>query len=86
MPRSFALGEQFDAFIDEQIESGNYRDTSEVVRAGLRLLEDQQRRYEAEQIRQVIEEGRRTGSASPAVGVFDRVEARIRAAAGRDPG
>ncbi|MBL0405633.1 type II toxin-antitoxin system ParD family antitoxin [Microvirga aerilata] len=34
------------AFVDEQIASGDYRTASEVVRAGLRLLADQERRKE----------------------------------------
>ncbi len=34
------------AFVGEQIASGDYRTASEVVRAGLRLLADQERRKE----------------------------------------
>jgi antitoxin ParD1/3/4 len=37
---SIALGPHFEAFVKAQLESGRYNNASEVVRAGLRLLED----------------------------------------------
>lgn len=39
---SFALNEHYEKFIKKQLESGRYNNASEVVRAGLRLLEDQE--------------------------------------------
>ena len=37
---SVALGSYFDDFIKSQISQGRYNNASEVIRAGLRLLED----------------------------------------------
>ncbi|HEY0623846.1 type II toxin-antitoxin system ParD family antitoxin [Sphingomonas sp.] len=60
---SVALGEHFLAFAAEQVESGRYGSTSEVIRAGLRLLEDEQRRLDA--LREAIRQGDESGPAVP---------------------
>lgn len=39
--RNINLTEHYDRFVDEQIEAGRYQNASEVLRAGLRLLEHQ---------------------------------------------
>jgi len=38
--KTFSLGDHFESFIEAQIAHGRYDNQSEVVRAGLRLLED----------------------------------------------
>jgi antitoxin ParD1/3/4 len=81
MPRSFALGERFERLIEEQVRSGRFNNASEVVRAGLRLLEnqEQERALRLQELRERIAEGRRSGPPIPADQVFDRLEARYRA-------
>jgi len=39
--RNINLTEHFDRFVEEQVETGRYENASEVLRAGLRLLEQQ---------------------------------------------
>ncbi len=56
---SVALGSHFEEFIQASITSGRYNNASEVVRSGLRLLEDQEQRMAA--LRSAIEEGMNSG-------------------------
>ncbi|MDX1589424.1 MAG: type II toxin-antitoxin system ParD family antitoxin [Oleiphilaceae bacterium] len=56
---SITLGPHFDTFINEQIRKGRYSSTSEVVRAGLRLLEDSEARLN--NVRRLLKEGEDSG-------------------------
>lgn len=58
---SISLGEHFDEFIAGQLKSGRYGSTSEVVRAGLRMLEETEARRE--HLRKMLIEGERSGFA-----------------------
>lgn len=44
---SISLDNHFSAFLASEVATGRYRSASEVVRAGLRLLEDQETRMAA---------------------------------------
>jgi antitoxin ParD1/3/4 len=52
---SITLGEHFDSFIAKQLKTGRYASTSEVVRAGLRLLEEEETKLVT--LRKMLEEG-----------------------------
>jgi len=61
MPKntSISLGPHFDTFIAEQLKTGRYSSTSEVVRAGLRLLEASETRLIT--LRKLLKEGEDSG-------------------------
>ncbi len=65
---SISLGEHFDGFISSQIESGRYGSASEVMRAGLRLLEDTESKLEA--LRQLLIDGEESGLAEYSYDAF----------------
>jgi antitoxin ParD1/3/4 len=59
---SVALGAYFDQFIKDKIAQGRYNNASEVIRAGLRLLEENEAKLY--QLRNAIQEGIDSGIAS----------------------
>ncbi|PAT34522.1 type II toxin-antitoxin system ParD family antitoxin [Vandammella animalimorsus] len=56
-----SLDEHCTGFIQQQIMHGRYGSTSDVVRAGLHLLEKQQQQWQA--LSRALEEGERSGVA-----------------------
>ena len=58
---SVSLGDHFDQFISTRLTSGRYGSATEVVRAGLRLLETEEQKLET--LREMIAEGRASGTA-----------------------
>ena len=63
MPKntSITLGEHFDKFIAERIKQGRYGSASEVIRAGLRLLETNETKIET--LRALLAQGEKSGFA-----------------------
>jgi antitoxin ParD1/3/4 len=56
---SFSIGEHFSAFVETQVSLGRYSSASDVVRAGLRLLEEQETKLAA--LRAALIEGEQSG-------------------------
>lgn len=59
---SISLGDHFEDFIASQIKEGRYGNASEIVRAGLRLLEEHEHKVEA--LRQALIESEESGGDS----------------------
>lgn len=62
---SISLGDYFDQFVNSQVSAGRYKNVSEVIRAGLRLLENEESKVLA--LKNAIEQGLN----SPIVEDFD---------------
>lgn len=60
---SISLDAHFSAFLAREVATGRYGSASEVVRAGLRLLEDQEARLSA--LRSALSAGEGSGQPEP---------------------
>lgn len=60
---SISLGDHFAGFIDRQVESGRYGSASDVIRAGLRLLEEHEARVKA--LQDALIAGEESGEPQP---------------------
>lgn len=78
---SITLGNHFEAFIAAQIAAGRYGNASEVVRSGLRLLEEHENKVKA--LRRALEDGEASGDAGPLD--FDVIRREGRKSAGLEP-
>ena len=76
---SYSLGDHFDDFIAGQVAEGRYSNASDVVRAGLRLLETQETQLAA--LRAALIEGENSGPSEP----FDFEEFIVKARAHEAP-
>ena len=56
---SISLGSHFENFMLRKIQTGRYNSISEVVRAGLRLLENEERKMEV--LKEALELGENSG-------------------------
>ncbi len=88
MALSVTVGERFEKFVKEQVESGRYNNVSEVVRAGLRLLENDEdlRKRKLAELDAALARGiadAEAGRVVPAEQVFAELRARYQAMADR---
>lgn len=58
---SVSLGDYFESFVDNRVSEGRFKNTSEVIRAGLRLLEEEENKIIA--LKKAIDEGIESGIA-----------------------
>jgi antitoxin ParD1/3/4 len=56
---SISLGDHFSEFVDDEVSRGRFASASEVVRAGLRLLEEHELKIQA--LRSALIEGENSG-------------------------
>ena len=76
--RNVNLTSELDRFVVKKVQSGRYENASEVVRAGLRILEREERHYEAKlaALRAAIDEGDASGIAGG--DVFARIRKKLK--------
>ena len=58
---SISLGDHFENFVDDKVSTGRFKNASEVIRAGLRLLEDEETKIVS--LKNAIAEGIESGAA-----------------------
>lgn len=58
---SVSLGDYFENFVDNKVTEGRFNSASEVIRAGLRLLEEEENKILA--LKNAIQEGMESGIA-----------------------
>ena len=67
MPSSYSIGDHYEAFARELVASGRYASVSEVLRDGLRLMEEREalREWKLNELKKAIQEGLDSGPAEP---------------------
>lgn len=85
MPSSYSLGTHYESFVRRLVESGRYSSASEVMRDGLRLVEEREGLREAKlaALRRDIADGLSSGPSAPLDFEAIKTEARRRQRAGK---
>ena len=80
MASSYSIGKHFEGMIEGLIESGRYSTASEVMREGLRLVEEREERRKArlEALRVEIQKGFDSGPMEEVGDMFERIRAQGR--------
>jgi len=77
---SFSIGEHFAGFVEAQVRDGRYTSASDVVRAGLRLLEEHESKLAA--LRAALIEGELSGDTDETIDdIWEAVKRRHTASA-----
>jgi antitoxin ParD1/3/4 len=76
MATSYSIGKHFETFIEGLIESGRYSTASEIMRDGLRMVEEREQRRNAklEALRAEIQKGFDSGPAEEVGDMFARIK------------
>jgi antitoxin ParD1/3/4 len=77
MATSYSIGKHFEEFIASLIASGRYSTASEIIRDGLRIIEEREQRRTAklEALRAEIQKGLDSGPAEEVGDMFARIKA-----------
>ncbi|SDM65131.1 type II toxin-antitoxin system ParD family antitoxin [Maricaulis salignorans] len=78
MPSSYSLGPRFEALMAELVKSGRYNSKSEILRDGLRMVEEREAKFlsELEELREAVRLGSESGPGIPVEEVFERLTAK----------
>ncbi|MDA9408326.1 type II toxin-antitoxin system ParD family antitoxin [Bradyrhizobium sp. CCBAU 45384] len=76
MASSYSIGKHFEDLIDNLVESGRYATASEVMREGLRLVEEREerRKVKLEVLREEIRKGFDSGPMEEVGDMFERIK------------
>jgi antitoxin ParD1/3/4 len=76
MATSYSIGKHFEDMIDGLIKEGRYATASEIIRDGLRLVEEREERRKAklEALRAEIQKGFDSGPAEDVGDMFERIK------------
>ena len=80
MATSYSIGKHFEEMIEGLLDSGRYSTASEVMREGLRLVEEREerRKVKLEALRADIQKGLDSGPAEEIGDMFERIKAQGR--------